>query len=107
MRPEQPQIVDELEILMPFYQRRHLVKPGVTGWAQIRCGYAGSHAGSAWKLCHDLYYLRHRSVWLSIVILTETCRTLVADRQYTAVPLSVDFILAPGYAVGEVRTEVS
>lgn len=101
-RPEQPQIVDELEMLMPFYQRRHLVKPGVTGWAQVRCGYAGSHAGSAWKLCHDLYYLKHRSIWLNMIIIVETLRTLFADRQYTARPLSVDFIVAPAYSVPEV-----
>ncbi len=94
-RPEQPQIVDELELLMPFYQRRHLIKPGVTGWAQVRCGYAGSHDGTAWKLCHDLYYIKHRSVWMNMVIIAETLRTLFADQQYTAVPLSVDFILDP------------
>ena len=101
-RPEQPQLVDELELLMPFYQRRHLVRPGVTGRAQVRCGYAGSHAGTAWKLCHDLYYLKHRSTWLNMVIIVETLRTLFADRQYTARPLSVDFILAPAHTVSEV-----
>lgn len=101
-RPEQPQLVDELELLMPFYQRRHLVKPGVTGWAQVRCGYAGSHAGTAWKLCHDLYYLKHRSTWLNMIIIVETVRTVFVDRQYTARPLSVDFILAPAYKVSEV-----
>lgn len=100
-RPEQPQIVDELELLMPFYQRRHLMKPGVTGWAQVRCGYAGSHTGSAWKLCHDLYYLKHRSLWLNMLIVAETVRTLVADRQYTARSVSIDFILAPTDPVGE------
>ena len=103
-RPEQPLIVDELELLMPYYQRRHLVKPGVTGWAQVRCGYAGSHAGTAWKLCHDLYYLKHRSVWLNMVIIAETLRTLVADPQYTARPLSVDFILAPNNTPDEPPT---
>lgn len=97
-RPEQPQIVDDLETMMPFYSRRHLIKPGVTGWAQVRCGYAGSHAGSAWKLCHDLYYLKHRSLWLNMVIVLETVRTLFADRQYTARPMSVDFILSPEVA---------
>jgi exopolysaccharide biosynthesis polyprenyl glycosylphosphotransferase len=94
-RPEQPSFVDELEHVIPFYQRRHLIKPGITGWAQVRCGYAGSAVGSAWKVCHDLYYLKHRSVWFNLVILVETLRTLVADRQYTAEPASVDFILAP------------
>ncbi|MEJ7892820.1 MAG: exopolysaccharide biosynthesis polyprenyl glycosylphosphotransferase [Solirubrobacteraceae bacterium] len=96
-RPEQPQLVLELEHDMPLYQRRHLVRPGVTGWAQVRCGYAGSHEGTAWKLSHDLYYLKHRSIWLNLAIMIETLRTLFADRQYTARPMSVDFILEPGY----------
>ncbi len=94
-RPEQPAFVDRLETVVPFYQRRHLMKPGLTGWAQVRCGYAGSEIGSAWKVCHDLYYLKHRSLALNLVILCETVRTLVADPQYTAEPASVDFILAP------------
>ncbi|HEV3000402.1 MAG TPA: exopolysaccharide biosynthesis polyprenyl glycosylphosphotransferase [Solirubrobacteraceae bacterium] len=94
-RPEQPAFVDRLERVVPFYQRRHLMKPGLTGWAQVRCGYAGSDIGSAWKVCHDLYYLKHRSVALNLVILGETLRTLVADPQYSAEPASVDFILAP------------
>jgi exopolysaccharide biosynthesis polyprenyl glycosylphosphotransferase len=94
-RPEQPSFVDQLEQVIPFYQRRHLIKPGLTGWAQVRCGYAGSEVGSAWKVCHDLYYLKNRSVWMNLVILGETLRTLVADPQYTAQPSSVEFILAP------------
>ncbi|HEX8204580.1 MAG TPA: exopolysaccharide biosynthesis polyprenyl glycosylphosphotransferase [Solirubrobacteraceae bacterium] len=94
-RPEQPEFVDRLEQVIPFYQRLHLMKPGLTGWAQVRCGYAGSDIGSAWKVCHDLYYLKHRSILLNLVILGETLRTLVADPQYTAEPATVDFILAP------------
>jgi exopolysaccharide biosynthesis polyprenyl glycosylphosphotransferase len=94
-RPEQPAFVDRLERVVPFYQRRHLLKPGLTGWAQVRCGYAGSEIGSAWKVCHDLYYLKHRSLGMNLVILGETVRTLVADRQYSAEPATVDFILAP------------
>ena len=47
-RPEQPAFVDRLEQMLPFDQRRHLIRPGITGWAQIRCGYAGSDIGSAW-----------------------------------------------------------
>jgi lipopolysaccharide/colanic/teichoic acid biosynthesis glycosyltransferase len=94
-RPEQPGFVARLEHLVPFYARRHLVKPGLTGWAQVRCGYAGSDVGSAWKVAHDLYYLKHRSFRLDLIILGETLRTLVADPQYSAEPASVDFILAP------------
>ena len=92
-RPEQPEFVDRLEQMIPFYQRRHLVKPGVTGWAQVRCGYAGSDVGSAWKLCHDLYYLKHRSTALDLMILGETIRTVFADRQYGVEPTGVSFIL--------------
>jgi exopolysaccharide biosynthesis polyprenyl glycosylphosphotransferase len=92
-RPEQPAFVERLEGTVPFYSRRHLVKPGLTGWAQVRCGYAGSDIGSAWKVSHDLFYLKHKSFWLNLMILGETLRTLVADRQYTAEPSTVAFIL--------------
>ncbi len=71
-RPEQPALVDRLEALVPYYQRRHLVRPGVAGWAQARCGYAGSEDGSLRKVCHDLYYLRHRSIRFDVAILAET-----------------------------------
>jgi exopolysaccharide biosynthesis polyprenyl glycosylphosphotransferase len=83
-RPEQPHFVEWLERSVPHYNRRHMIKPGLTGWAQVRCGYAGSDAGSAWKLCHDLYYLKHRSLALDLAILAETTRMLVADRQVPA-----------------------
>jgi exopolysaccharide biosynthesis polyprenyl glycosylphosphotransferase len=92
-RPEQPEFVDRLERTVPYYSRRHLIRPGVTGWAQVRCGYAGSDLGSAWKLCHDLYYLKHRSFGLDVAIVAETLRTLVADRQYGIEPAGVSFIV--------------
>ena len=81
-RPERPEFVSQIERQFPHYTRRHLVKPGIAGWAQLRCGYAGSDLGTAWKLCHDLYYVKHRSVMLDLLILGETARTLFADRQY-------------------------
>ncbi len=71
-RPEQPPMVAELERIFPHYSRRHLIKPGVTGWAQVRCGYAGSTLGTAWKLCHDLYYLKRRSRLVNLTIVLET-----------------------------------
>ena len=67
-RPEQPAVVERLERDVPFYQRRHLIRPGITGWAQIRCGYARSESGSMWKHCHDLYYLKHRSIRIDLWI---------------------------------------
>ena len=53
------------------------MKPGITGWAQVRCGYSGSHIGSAWKLCHDLYYLKRRSLLFDLLIMLETLSTVV------------------------------
>jgi lipopolysaccharide/colanic/teichoic acid biosynthesis glycosyltransferase len=106
-RPEQPGFVDRLERTIPYYSRRHLIKPGVTGWAQVRCGYAGSDFGSAWKLCHDLYYLKHRSIWLDLAIIAETARTLVADRQYDVEPVGVSFILRPALAEGAAHASVA
>jgi exopolysaccharide biosynthesis polyprenyl glycosylphosphotransferase len=91
-RPEQPEFVERLEDVLPFYQRRHLLKPGLTGWAQVRCGYAGSDVGSAWKLSHDLYYLKHGSMGFDIAILLETFRTVFADRRYAIEPKWVPFI---------------
>ncbi len=71
-RPEQPEFVRRLEQALPFYRRRHMIKPGITGWAQIRCGYAGSDVGSAWKLCHDLYYMKYRSLRFDLSIMVRT-----------------------------------
>jgi lipopolysaccharide/colanic/teichoic acid biosynthesis glycosyltransferase len=76
-RPEQPAVVEQLERDVPFYQRRHLVRPGITGWAQIRCGYARSESGSVWKHCHDLYYLKHRSIAIDLRILVVSLRLAV------------------------------
>ncbi len=71
-RPERPEICAELENRFPHYVRRYLVKPGITGWAQLRCGYAGSELGTAWKLCHDLYYIKRRSILADWLIIVET-----------------------------------
>jgi exopolysaccharide biosynthesis polyprenyl glycosylphosphotransferase len=76
-RPERPELVAGLERQFPHYERRHLVKPGITGWAQIRCGYAGSEMGAAWKLCHDLYYLKHRSLLADVLLMVETAALVV------------------------------
>jgi lipopolysaccharide/colanic/teichoic acid biosynthesis glycosyltransferase len=55
------------------------VKPGIAGWAQLRCGCAGSDLGTAWKLCHDLYYVKHRSLLGDILILAETALETFRD----------------------------
>ena len=93
-RPEQPAFVARLERFVPYYERRNLVKPGITGWAQVRCGYAGSDVGSAWKLCHDLFYLKHRSASFDLVILIETVRMMFRDSHRVADLRSVPFVLS-------------
>jgi lipopolysaccharide/colanic/teichoic acid biosynthesis glycosyltransferase len=80
-RPEQAPFVDHLERVLPFYQRRHLIRPGLTGWAQVRCGYAGSDAASAMKLCNDLYYYKHRSPGVDLLVLCETAGQLLLGRR--------------------------
>ncbi len=91
-RPEPPELVETLSRVVPHYDRRALIKPGLTGWAQVRCGYAGSRIGTAWKTCHDLYYLKHRSVGLDLVILLQTFHALVEREDTEQVP-APDFIL--------------
>ena len=94
-RPEPPELVRTLGGTVPHYDRRALVKPGLTGWAQVRCGYAGSRIGTAWKTCHDLYYIKHRSARLDLVILLQTIHALVERSEIEQVP-APDFILGEG-----------
>jgi lipopolysaccharide/colanic/teichoic acid biosynthesis glycosyltransferase len=71
-RPERPEFVAALDCTLPYHDWRQSMKPGLTGWAQVRIGYAGSDQGAAWRLAHDLYYLKHRSTLLDVMILFET-----------------------------------
>lgn len=76
-RPEQPQYVEDLQARVPFYESRHLIRPGLTGWAQVNYGY-GSSAGDAMeKLQYDFYYMRRQSVVLDLRILARTLRSVV------------------------------
>jgi lipopolysaccharide/colanic/teichoic acid biosynthesis glycosyltransferase len=92
-RPEPPALVRELGDTVPHYNRRALVKPGLTGWAQVRCGYAGSRIGTAWKTCHDLYYLKHRSVTLDLITMLETVPALIERHESDEQVPAPDFIL--------------
>jgi lipopolysaccharide/colanic/teichoic acid biosynthesis glycosyltransferase len=76
-RPEIPRIVASLESRFTYYDRRHLLKPGITGWAQVRCGYSSTPIGEAWKLCHDLFYLKRRSLLFDMLIILETTSTII------------------------------
>ena len=71
-RPERPEFVEHLERQIPFYRARLLVKPGLTGWAQINYGYGSTVEDAALKLQYDLYYLKNRSLWLDLLILFRT-----------------------------------
>jgi len=76
-RPERPQIVAELEAAIPLYAHRHLVPPGLTGWAQINYPYGASLADAEQKTAYDLYYLKNGSVILDLVILVQTVRVVL------------------------------
>ncbi len=68
-RPEQVAFAREFSVTIPFYSHRHLVRPGVTGWAQVNYGYADDEADTVEKLTYDLYYVKHMSPWLDLHIL--------------------------------------
>jgi exopolysaccharide biosynthesis polyprenyl glycosylphosphotransferase len=74
-RPERPEFVDPLASLIPFYEERHLIKPGLTGWAQINYSYGSSIADAKRKLQLDLYYVKHTSLELDLIILLRTFGT--------------------------------
>jgi lipopolysaccharide/colanic/teichoic acid biosynthesis glycosyltransferase len=77
-RPEQLGFVREFEKEIPFYGYRHLVKPGISGWAQINLGYAACVEETKEKLQFDLYYAKNSSLWLDLVILWRTLRIMVS-----------------------------
>mgnify|MGYP003956014989 CR=1 FL=1 len=76
-RPEQPNIVAEYSLSIPYYGYRHIVRPGVTGWAQVSYGYAASEAESKRKLEYDFFYIKNMSVWLDLIIVFRTILTVL------------------------------
>ncbi|HET8803671.1 MAG TPA: sugar transferase [Aequorivita sp.] len=79
-RPERPEFVEDLIEKIPFYEVRHLVKPGVTGWAQVNAKYGSSQEDSLEKLQYDLYYIKHRSLFLDVTIIIKTLSTIIFYR---------------------------
>ena len=79
-RPERPFFVAELSRSIPFYETRHIVKPGLTGWAQVNTGYGASVDDSLTKLQYDLYYIKHRSPFLDLNIMVKTLSTVLYYR---------------------------
>jgi lipopolysaccharide/colanic/teichoic acid biosynthesis glycosyltransferase len=79
-RPEQPELARMLEQEIPYYDQRHSLRPGITGWAQVKCGYGATIQQSRIKLEHDLFYIKHLSVMLDSIILFETAKVLLSGR---------------------------
>ncbi len=79
-RPERPVFVNEIAEVMPFYETRHIIKPGLTGWAQVNYSYGDSIEDSLVKLQYDLYYIKHRSIFLDINIIIKTFSTVLFYR---------------------------
>lgn len=79
-RPERPFFVNELSRIIPFYETRHIIKPGLTGWAQVKTRYGSSVNDSLVKLQYDLYYIKHRSVFLDFNIAIKTLSTILYYR---------------------------
>lgn len=77
-RPERPEMIEtKLAPNIPFYNLRHLVKPGVTGWAQVTFRYGFSQEDSLEKLQYDLFYVKNKSIWLDIVVVLKTIKTVI------------------------------
>ena len=79
-RPERPEFVNKLKELIPYYSERHFVKPGVTGWAQVRYPYGASVEDAMEKLRFDLYYIKHLSLTLDFMIILETIQVVLFRR---------------------------
>ena len=79
-RPERPEFVKSLTEQIPFYVQRHVVRPGLTGWAQVRYAYGASVEDAMEKLQYDLFYVKNRSVALDLYIIFETLKTVLTKR---------------------------
>ena len=79
-RPERPEFVAELEKRLPFYRMRHAVKPGMAGWAMLHQDYAGSVEDALIRLQYDLYYIKHQSIYLDLLILLKTIGAMLSFR---------------------------
>jgi lipopolysaccharide/colanic/teichoic acid biosynthesis glycosyltransferase len=76
-RPERPEFVQQLIKRLPYYNERHNVKPGLTGWAQLKYPYGSTENDSLEKLKYDLYYIKHRSFMFDLLILIRTVEVVL------------------------------
>ncbi len=78
--PERKVFVDQLNDILPFYNVRHLIKPGITGWAQVKYKYGENLEDSVKKLEYDLYYIKNRSITLDMRIIFKTITIVLFSR---------------------------
>jgi lipopolysaccharide/colanic/teichoic acid biosynthesis glycosyltransferase len=76
-RPERPEFVPWLCEQIPYFNLRHMIRPGLTGWAQVRYGYGATLAEAREKLEFDLYYIKHMTLGLDLLIMFETVKTIL------------------------------
>jgi len=79
-RPERPHFVETLRKVIPYYDERHSVKPGVTGWAQIKFGYGSTLEDAEEKLQYDLYYVKHLSLIFDLGIIFATFKVVLLGK---------------------------
>lgn len=79
-RPERPYFVDQLSTKIPYYNARHSIKPGITGWAQVRYQYGASVGDAIEKLQYDLYYVKNNSLFLDVIILIDTVKVILLGK---------------------------
>src|SRR5690606_21909719 len=79
-RPEPVVLSSWFETELPFYRYRHIVKPGITGWAQVNQGYAVGVEAILHKLHYDFYYIKNYSIWLDLLITVKTIRTILTGQ---------------------------
>ena len=76
-RPERPEFVRDLRENIPYYAERHVVKPGVTGWAQLKYSYGASEEDAIEKLQYDLYYIKNQTLLLDLMIVLQTVEVVL------------------------------
>jgi lipopolysaccharide/colanic/teichoic acid biosynthesis glycosyltransferase len=79
-RPERPEFVTDLTKRIPFYGQRHVVRPGLTGWAQVRHSYGSSVDDALQKLQYELFYIKHMSIAFDLFIVLATIKTVLVRR---------------------------
>ena len=79
-RPEQTAYVEELRSKIPFYDARHSVRPGLTGWAQVKFGYASDEGDALEKLQYDMFYLRRQGIRIDLKVIGRTMRAVLLSR---------------------------